>query len=555
MLLRGFLTLVGALAVLLASGLAYPALRAQEASPPQESDQFVVAVLPFASSDDGKAKNLQEEIIEGMNDLGAYTLIEADQINDAVGQAGVSPGGAIPDVQGLEIGRDLQARIIARGTLENRGGTWVATPSFVDVATRNTQNLPSVEDSDMDDLAKKVVEAFNSRNQADKHIIFGRDYVRGEQYDRAITNFQKALEFDPDLAAAYYYIGDTYLKMDRLDPALEALEKAVELDPAYISAYHSIGTAYLEKGDSAQARDFFETLVSKKPDDCQIQVAYGYVMANQLGEVDKGLQAFEKAKSLCPDDPAPYQYLAYALPEDRTAENIENFKRYLELTEGGETDLEALQYLFSLYFADERYQEAKTTIDQVLAADPANANLQLYAGVVESKLGNHQQAIDHYTRAVEINPELERAYLFRALSYQELGNTTAMARDLEKAGRGQSSEIMANIFLREAAENLKRGRVGPALELLNNAANLGGDRCAIAYYRGDAHYQMGKANEGEDKSIAQNEKARGNFQQAINYLEGATCGEYARYAQGLKSNSEQYITRVDAIIKKLSRGR
>ncbi|MGH7564519.1 MAG: tetratricopeptide repeat protein [Gemmatimonadota bacterium] len=551
MLPRGVLTVALALGAVLGSALTQPGLLAQES---QGSDQFVVAVLPFASTDDGEAKDLQEEIIAGMNDLGPYTLIEADQINDAVDDAGLFPGGSIPDAKGLEIGRDLHAKIIARGTLEERGGTWVATPTFVDVATRNTQHLPSVEAGDIDDLAAKVVEAFNSRNQADKHIIFGRDYIRGEQYERAITNFRKALEFDPDLAAAYYYIGDTYLKMNQLDPALEALEKAVELDPAYISAYHSIGTAYLEKGDSAQARDFFDALVRQKPDDCQIQVAYGYVMANQLGEVEKGLQAFEKAKSLCPDEPAPYQYLAYALPQDRTSEKIDNLKRYLELTQGGETDLEALQYLFGLYFTEERYQEAQTTIDQALAADPANANLQLYAGVVESKLGNQQAAVDHYTQALEINPDLERAYLFRGLAYQEMGNTAAMARDLEKAGRGQSSEIMANVFLREAAQSLKAGRVGSALEALNNAANLGGNSCAIAYYRGDAYYQLGKANQGEEKPIAQNEKARGQFQQSINYLQNA-CGDYSSYGQGLISNANQYITRVDAIIKKLSRGR
>lgn len=548
---RCVLTVVVVLGALLASA----GLRSAFAQEAATSDQFVVAVLPFASTDDGKAKDLQKEIIEGMSELGPYTMIEADAINDAVDDAGLSPGRAIPDAQGLEIGRELEARIIARGTLENRGGTWVATPTFVDVATRNTQNLPSVEDGDMDDLAKKVVDAFNSRNQADKHIIFGRDYIRGEQYDRAIANFQKALEYDPDLAAAYYYIGDTYLKTNNVDQALTALEKAVELDPAYISAYHSIGTAYLEKGDTAQARDFFEALATREPDDCQIQVAYGYVMANQLGEVEKGLQAFERAKSLCPDEPAPYQYLAYALPQDRTSEKIDNLKRYLELTEGGETDLEALQYLFGLYFTEERFQEAKTTIDQALAADPANANLQLYAGVVASKLGNQQAAIEHYTRALEINPELERAYLFRALAYQETGNTAAFARDMERAGRGQSSEILANVFLREAAQSLRAGRVGAALEALNNAERLGGNRCAIAYYRGDAYYQLGKANEGENKSIAQNEKARGHFQQAISSLQGATCGDYARYAQGLMSNSEQYITRVDAIIKKLSRGR
>ena len=197
--------------------------------------------------------------------------------------------------------------------------------------------------------------------------------------------------------------------------------------------------------------------------------------------------------------------------------------------------------------------EPECFIDQAVAADPANANLQLYAGIVESKLGNHQKAVEHYTKAIDINPDFERAYLSRALAYQEMGNTSGFASDMEKAGRGQSSEILANTFLREAASSLKAGRVGATFEALNNAERLGGNRCAIAYYRGDAYYQLGRANEGEDKSIAQNEKARGHFQQAVTSLQNA-CGEYTSYADGLKSNANQYITRVDAIIKKLSRG-
>ncbi|HUO99962.1 MAG TPA: tetratricopeptide repeat protein [Gemmatimonadota bacterium] len=535
-----------ALAMLLGTALGGAGLEAQE------SDRFVVAVLPFAATDEGKAKDLQEQVIEDMNDLGPYTLVEQDMVIDALEDNGLKPGAAIPDPRSLEIARGLGAKIVARGTLERRGDTWVAGPTFVDVATRNTQNLPSVSDDDIDDLAEKIVSAFNSRNQADKHVIFGRDYMRSENYARAVSNFRQALEFDPQLAAAYYYMGEAYLETDSLSQALAALEKAVEIDPAYISAYHSIGQTYLEQGDTAQARNFFEQLVQAKSNDCDIQVAYGYVMANQLNEVDKGLGAFERAKSLCPENAAAYQYLAYALPNDRRDEKIENFKTYLELSEGEATDPEALQYLFGLYFAEEQYQEAKATIDQVLAADPADANLQLYAGVVSDKLGNHQAAIDHYSRALEINPNLEQAYLFRALAYRETGNTTAYARDLERAGRGTSGEILANIFIRDAALNLRRGRTGPALEALSRASQLGGNSCPIAYYRGDAYYQMGKALEGEEQSIAQNERAKGMFNQAIASLRNA-CGEYTSYAQGLIGNSNQYLERIDLIIKKKSR--
>lgn len=517
----------------------------------QDSDTFVVAVLPFSSTDDGKSKDLQEHMIEGLDLLGPYTLIEQGEVNDALEDAGLRPGQEIAEARSLEIGRALGARIVSRGALTQNGRDWVAEPIFVDVATRNMQQLGAVSAGDIDDLGERVVESFNSRNQADKHVIFGIDYARSESYPRALTNFQQALEYDPQLAAAYYYMGDTYLKMDSLSSALAALEKAVEIDPAYINAYHSIGQAYLEQGDTTQAKNFFEQLVAQKPQDCQIQVAYGYVMANQLGEVDKGLAAFERAQQLCPEDPQAYQYLAYALPDTRRDAKIENFKRYLELSEGKATDPEALQYLFGLYFAEEQYEGAKETIGQALAADPTDANLQLYAGIVESKLGNHQAAIGHYDKAVELNSELENAYLYRALAHREIGNTTAYARDLERAGRGRSGEILANMALREAHAALQAGRTGAALESLSRAASLGANSCAVEYYRGDAYYRMGKALEGENNSVGQNQRAREMFQASINHLQNA-CGDYRSYAQGLIGNANQYITRVDAIIKKLS---
>lgn len=514
-------------------------------------DQYVVAVLPFTASDEGDAKDLQEKIIAELSSLALYTLVEQEAVLDAIEGNGGQPGSTTTDASRLEVARGLDANIVAFGTLQQQGGDWVAEPVFVDVATRTTQDLGQISGGDIDDLGEQIVQAFNTRNQAIKHVIFGRDYVRSQNYDRAITNFRQALDYDPELAGAYYYIGQTYLETDSLNQALAALEKAIEIDPAYISAYHSIGQTYLEKGDTTQARNFFEQLVRAKADDCDIQIAYGYVMANQLGEVDKGMAAFEKAKSLCPENPAAYQYLAYALPNDRRDAKIDNFKTYLELSEGEATDPEALEYLFGLYFAEEQYQEAKATITQALAADPANADLHLYAGVVEDKLGNYQAAIVQYTQALEINPELERAYLYRALAHREVGNMTAFANDIEKAGRGSSSEILANIFVREAALSLKQGRTGPALEALNRASQLGGGSCAIAYYRGDAYYQMGKALEGEEQTVAENERARSMFNQAIASLRNA-CGEYSSYGQGLIQNSNQYLERIELIIKKKS---
>jgi hypothetical protein len=143
-----------------------------------QETEFIVAVLPFTSPDDGEARDVQEAMIEGLDLLGAYTLIEQDAVNDALDDAGYEPGQEIPEAKTLEIGRELGAKIVARGTLARSGGEqWTAEPVFVEVGTRITQEAP-VSANDASDVGAAVVESFNSRNQADKHVIFGRDYAR-----------------------------------------------------------------------------------------------------------------------------------------------------------------------------------------------------------------------------------------------------------------------------------------------------------------------------------------------------------------------------------------
>ena len=143
-----------------------------------QETEFIVAVLPFTSPDDGEAKDVQEAMIEGLDLLGQYTLIEQEAVNDALDDAGLEPGQDIPEAKTLEIGRELGAKIVARGTLSQSGGQWTATPVFVEVGSRITQELAPVSANDASDVGAAVVESFNSRNQADKHVIFGRDYAR-----------------------------------------------------------------------------------------------------------------------------------------------------------------------------------------------------------------------------------------------------------------------------------------------------------------------------------------------------------------------------------------
>lgn len=55
-----------------------------------------------------------------------------------------------------------------------------------------------------------------------------QEYVKAEQFEAAITQFDKILEIDQNYQAAYYHAGKTYEKMGRIDDARAMWERGVE---------------------------------------------------------------------------------------------------------------------------------------------------------------------------------------------------------------------------------------------------------------------------------------------------------------------------------------
>jgi arylsulfatase A-like enzyme/Flp pilus assembly protein TadD len=72
-------------------------------------------------------------------------------------------------------------------------------------------------------------------------------------YQLAMENFNRALEIDPRLFAAYNGRGAAYKFKKQEKKAIADWEKAIEINPDYIDAYFNIGISYLHLGDKAAA--------------------------------------------------------------------------------------------------------------------------------------------------------------------------------------------------------------------------------------------------------------------------------------------------------------
>ena len=66
---------------------------------------------------------------------------------------------------------------------------------------------------------------------ADAYYDLGGEYEREQRVEDAIAAYSKAIEMDPNLAAAYRKRGFSYYKLRRGEEAIKDYEKFLELEP------------------------------------------------------------------------------------------------------------------------------------------------------------------------------------------------------------------------------------------------------------------------------------------------------------------------------------
>jgi tetratricopeptide (TPR) repeat protein len=140
--------------------------------------------------------------------------------------------------------------------------------------------------------------------------------------------------------------------------------------------YDLLGRIALQQRDLFTAAYFFSKAGDEQPKNWQVQFLLG-ITEWYRQSYGQSLDAFERARSLRPDDPLILNHYAWA----RAAVDV----RYSE-------------------DGDQQFKEAKSAIDAALKADPKNAQTYELLGRLEFTRKNASAAIDALRRAISLNP-------------------------------------------------------------------------------------------------------------------------------------------------------
>lgn len=269
--------------------------------------------------------------------------------------------------------------------------------------------------------AIKTLQAAVARTPSDARVLYwlSRSYYELRDYDSAIKYGDGAVQLDARNSDYWYWLGRAYGgKADRerslgwARKTKSAFEKAVQLDASNIPArralieYLTEAPAFLAGGSDSKAREHIQVLVSQNP--VRGHLAWGYYW-NEEKEYDKADAAYRQVLSLKPREMRPYFETASYYRRRGEAARMEEVVEAAAKLDASDVRLNFYRGVVRVV-AGNRWEEAerylKTYLDKGCPRrdDPSPAAAHEWLGRVYERTGKPQQALEHYRRALSLDP-------------------------------------------------------------------------------------------------------------------------------------------------------
>ncbi len=112
----------------------------------------------------------------------------------------------------------------------------------------------------------KAIENFNkvveiNPNRGDIHFKLGKVWADLGRFDEAIDHFQRALKIDSSSAQVHYHLGRALEARGRLDEAIDHFQQALRIEPEFAEVHVSLGRALSSHGRYTEAVQHYQAAI------------------------------------------------------------------------------------------------------------------------------------------------------------------------------------------------------------------------------------------------------------------------------------------------------
>jgi tetratricopeptide (TPR) repeat protein len=436
--------------------------------------------------------------------------------------------------------RSPDYRFLEGSVLLQQGQRAEARKIFAAVAELAPDYLPAIEELANADVAEGRFDAAAARLEASiaknpslasLQLALAGVYARKPDLVRAEAALQKAVALDPANQTAYALLSRLYLESNQTEKAIANLEASVARNPRDFGSLYVLGTLHEARKNYPAARDAYEKSLVANPKLGPALNNLACLYSEHLGDLDKALDAAQRAREALPAQPEVADTLGWILYKKRqyplaialleeSAEKLPQLAdahyhlgmaRYMA---GQETAAraaleQALKLKPDFTGADEARRalavlsatpasgaSALAALEQALAANKDDPLAHLRLAALHEREGRADRALAAYEAALRANPALLPATL-------GLMRLHAARKDLAKAialGREARKLAPTDNALAAALGRLsyQSGDFAGAFALLQEVARRQPDDAGILFDLADAAYAQGRLSTTEN---------------------------------------------------------
>jgi serine/threonine protein kinase/Flp pilus assembly protein TadD len=262
----------------------------------------------------------------------------------------------------------------------------------IDQLSKEISRGVGVSERSQDESRHPIAEVTTESMEAYSHYLRARDHFERLYNEEARTSLEKAIELDPQFAAAYLYLAGVHGRLRNTSARDEAYKKAMD---------------YADKANRKERM--------------YIEAAYAVSIE---GDIKKRFRILKQMAEEFPNEKLVHQHLAsHYRVNELFYQAVEEYDKVLELDPNYGWAMNELGYMY----ADAGYfDKAHDYLQRYITASPGDANPVDSMGELYFRMGKLDDAVAKYREALELKPDFYYAYW-------EIAYVSGLKEDYEEA--------------------------------------------------------------------------------------------------------------------------
>ena len=309
--------------------------------------------------------------------------------------------------------------------------------------------------------------------------------VQQHRFAEAKTATLEQLAHHPSSVEGYNLLGIIEVDLQDFDGAVTSFQKALQLNPKSVKSHNNLGNAYAAQHQFESAEKEFRGSLRIDPANSDANYNLGALLMMK-GAVSEAIPHFERVRPL--NSAARFNLIRAYLQSHRTADAL---RVSTELSEQSKNDVQVHFSLGVLLASEKQYKAAQLEFEKADALQPETFEILYNLGQDLLRGGDYPKAEFTLNRALKLKPDSPETLQLLAQAYSNQSRPLD-ALDLLMRAHKIAPDNTDVIFLM-AQVSMSQNYFEDAIPLLESGVQIAPKRSDLLAALGESYFMAGKA--------------------------------------------------------------